>query len=305
MLRLNIQNETNQLISVLVGIANDFGGVPVLEGCYDPKSKNHVKAGTFPCENDCIRAMDDLVSVFQRYDITVYRPQNISRLNQIFARDIAFVIDNKLILPNIIEDRRQEVEAIYKVLDNIEISDKIRMPKDCRAEGGDVLLCNEYIFVGYSEREDFDKYIVSRTNRAGLNFLAENFPKKKVKGFELNKSDEDPKLNTLHLDCCFQPIGHNMAILYRNGFKNEADCNFLTNYFGPENIIEVSRDEMCNMNVNVFSISEKVVISDKSFIRLNAELRKRSFVVEEVSYSEIGKMSGLFRCSTMPLIRKS
>jgi N-dimethylarginine dimethylaminohydrolase len=58
------------------------------------------------------------------------------------------------------------------------------------------------------------------------------------------------------------------------------------------------------MYTNVFSISENVIVSDKNFLRLNSELRKRGFLVEETSYSEIGKMSGLFRCSTMPLIRK-
>ena len=58
------------------------------------------------------------------------------------------------------------------------------------------------------------------------------------------------------------------------------------------------------MNVNIFSISESVIMSEPSFTRLNTELRNRGFIVEDVPYAEIGKMSGLFRCSTMPLIRK-
>ena len=58
------------------------------------------------------------------------------------------------------------------------------------------------------------------------------------------------------------------------------------------------------MNPNVFSISEKIIISEKGFSRLNSKLRKRGFIVEEISYAEIAKMSGLFRCSTMPLIRE-
>jgi N-dimethylarginine dimethylaminohydrolase len=57
------------------------------------------------------------------------------------------------------------------------------------------------------------------------------------------------------------------------------------------------------MNSNVFSISEKIIISEKGFTRLNTELRKRGFTVEEVPYAEIAKMEGLLRCSTMPLIR--
>ena len=304
MIKLNVINETAKLRAVIVGIAEDFGGAPSLKDCYDPKSKEHVRLGLFPIENDCILAMDDFVSVLKSYDVKVYRPQNIEGLNQIFSRDIAFVIGDKLILPNIIEDRRKEVEAINNVLNDISGLYKIKMPEDARAEGGDVILCNDYIFVGYSENEDFEKYTVARTNRSGLDFLKTTFSNKKVKGFELRKSDDDARKNALHLDCCFQPIGNGMAILYKGGFKNEEDFNFLVNYFHKKNIIEINRDEMYSMNSNIFSISEKVIVSDKNFLRLNSELRARGFIVEEVAYSEIAKMSGLFRCSTMPLIRQ-
>ena len=267
MIKINITNEIAPLRAVVVGIADDFGGTPSLEKCYDPKSKEHVNLGIFPNEMDCIAAIDDLVRVFEKHNVKVYRPQNIKGLNQIFSRDIAFAIHNKLVLPNIIEDRKKEVEAIDSVLNHIEEFDKIKMPENARAEGGDVIVCNEYIFVGYSEKEDFEKYKVARTNKAGLDFIANNFPNKKVKGLELKKSDDNARENALHLDCCFQPIGKNMAILYKGGFKNEADVDFLINYFGKENIIEVSKEEMYNMNSNVFSISEKVIISEKQFLR--------------------------------------
>ena len=303
MININVINETAQLKSVIVGIADDFGGVPDLENCYDPKSKEHVLAGTFSKNKDCIEEIEGLVSLFEKYNIKVYRPSNIINLNQIFARDIAFVIKDKLVVPNIIEERKQELNAIDYVLDQIKDSNKISMPLNARVEGGDVILCNKYIFVGYSEKEDFDNYTVARTNKEGLDFLINLFPDKIIKGMQLNKSDEKAKNNALHLDCCFQPIGKNMAILYKGGFKYKKDIDFLINYFGEENIIEVDTEEMYNMNVNVFSISENVVVSDTTFVRLNMQLRRRGFTVEEVNYSQIGKMSGLLRCSTMPLIR--
>ena len=303
MININVINETAQLKSVIVGIADDFGGVPNLENCYDPKSKEHVLAGTFSKNKDCIEEIEGLVSLFEKYNIKVYRPSNIINLNQIFARDIAFVIKDKLVVPNIIEERKQELNAIDYVLDQIKDSNKISMPLNARVEGGDVILCNKYIFVGYSEKEDFENYTVARTNKEGLDFLINLFPDKIIKGMQLNKSDEKARDNALHLDCCFQPIGKNMAILYKGGFKYKKDIDFLINYFGEENIIEVDTEEMYNMNVNVFSISENVVVSDTTFVRLNMQLRRRGFTVEEVNYSQIGKMSGLLRCSTMPLIR--
>ena len=303
MFKINIHNETAALKAVVVGVAEDFGGIPKLEDCYDPKSREHVVAGTFPSNDSCVKEMNALVSVLENYDVKVYRPENIIGLNQIFSRDIAFAIEDKLVLPNIIKDRKQEVDGISEVLNLVDKSDIVQMPEGAMAEGGDVMPWNDYIFVGYSENEDFDKYTVARTNKTGLDFLTETFPNKIVKGFELNKSDIDPRENALHLDCCFQPIGKNMAIIYKGGFKYSADVEFLVTYFGEENIIEVDKEEMYNMNSNIFSISEEVIISEKGFVRLNYELRKRGFKLEEVPYAEIAKMEGLLRCSTLPLIR--
>ena len=303
MFKINIHNETAALKAVVVGIADDFGGIPKLEDCYDPKSREHVVAGTFPSNDSCVKEMNALVKLFEKYNVKVFRPENIKGLNQIFSRDIAFAIEDKLVLPNIIKDRKQEVDGISEVLNLVDKSDIVQMPEGAMAEGGDVMPCNEYIFVGFSEKEDFEKYTVARTNKTGLDFLTETFPNKIVKGFELNKSDIDPRENALHLDCCFQPIGKNMAIIYKGGFKYSADVEFLVTYFGEENIIEVDKEEMYNMNSNIFSISEEVIISEKGFTRLNEYLRKRGFTVEEVAYAEIAKMEGLLRCSTMPLIR--
>tara|TARA_B110000459_G_scaffold199450_1_gene246153 strand:+ start:328 stop:1242 length:915 start_codon:yes stop_codon:yes gene_type:complete len=303
MIKINIDNESSKLNSVILGIAIDFGGTPNLEDCYDPKSKAHVKEGTFPTNDACVNEMDTLVNVFEKYDVEVFRPQNIMGLNQIFSRDIAFVISDKLVIPNIIDDRINEIDAIADVIVEISRDDVIRMPLNTRAEGGDIMPCNEFLFVGYSKKEDFEKYTVARTNKSALDFLALTFQNKIVKGFELKKSDNDPRENALHLDCCFQPIGKKMAILYKGGFKHSSDVDFLVNYFGENNIIELSKEEMYNMNSNIFSISDDIIISEKGFLRLNAELRKRGFIVEEVSYSEIAKMEGLLRCSTMPLIR--
>ncbi len=304
MLDIKIQNEFDNLKAVIVGIADNFGGIPKINDCYDPKSKQHVQQGNYPTNIACVKEINNLIDIFKKYNIDVYQPENINGVNQIFTRDIVFVIDEKLIIPNIIDDRKHEITAIDNILKLIDNSNKIIMPKDARVEGGDVILSNKYIFVGFSESEDFNKYKVARTNRQGLNFIKKTFPDKEVLGFELVKSDENPRINALHLDCCFQPIGNNMAILCKEGFKNEEDVSFLINYFGEKNIIFIDSEEMYNMNSNVFSISSNIIVSEKKFSRLNVLLKKYGFIVEEISFSEIGKMSGLLRCSTMPLLRQ-
>lgn len=304
MIQINIQNETAPLEAVVLGTALSFGGTPTLDNTNDPKSIQHILAGTFPAEEALIKEMETFNKVLIKYGVNVYRPNVISNYNQIFSRDIGLVIEDRFVLPLITHNRRDEIKGIQHVVDQID-PDKILRPSEHeRMEGGDVIPWNGHLFVGYSEQADFDAYIVARTNRAGVDFLIKNFPQLQVHAFELKKSDTDPRENALHLDCCFQPIGRDQAILYPEGFKNTADVDFLVDFFGKENIIEVTKEEMYDMNCNVFSISEKVIVTEQKFDRLNAELVRRGFIVEPIPYAEVSKMEGLLRCSTLPLRRK-
>ena len=303
MLNLNIQNETSRLRAVVLGTAYHNGPSPSLEQCYDPKSKIHVKAGTYPSEHDMIIEMQSLAKVFDKYNVSVFRPKIIENYNQIFSRDIGFVIEDKFIRANILPDRDQEIEAIDYILDQIPNENKITLPEECHVEGGDVMPWNNYIFIGTYSGEDYPDYITARTNMHAVKALQDLFPNKIVKSFELRKSNDNAKENALHLDCCFQPVGKNKAIIHENGFLIKEEFKWLVNYFGKENVFEISKDEMYQMNSNVFSISEDVVISEQSFTRLNLWLEAKGFTVEKVPYQEIAKQEGLLRCSTLPLVR--
>lgn len=303
MLKLNIQNETSRLRAVVLGIAKSNGPTPKLEEAYDPKSREHIAGGTYPKEEDMIKEMNAVEEVFKKYDVTVFRPNIIKDCNQIFARDIAFVIDDKIVKANILPDRDREIEAIRYLWNLIEDKDRIILPEKCHVEGGDVMPWNNYIFVGTYTGEDYPDYITARTNVEAVEALRDFFPHKIVKSFELRKSNTVAKENALHLDCCFQPIGTDKAIIHKNGFLIEEEYNWLVDLFGKENCFEITKDEMYNMNSNVFSISPEVIISERNFTRLNTWLRDQGFTVEEVPYAEIAKQEGLLRCSTMPLIR--
>ena len=303
MLQLNIQNETSRLRAVILGTAKSNGPVPKIAECYDPKSAQHVLEGTYPKESAMVLEMEAVAKVFEKYNIQVFRPDVIEDYNQIFSRDIAFVIDDKFIEANILPDRELEYKAIHNVISKINPDNVILLPEECHVEGGDVMPWNEYIFIGTYSGVDYPDFITARTNTDAVIALQELFPHKTVKSFELRKSNTDPKENALHLDCCFQPIGKDKAILHKNGFLIESEYEWLFNYFGVENVFEVTKEEMYNMNSNVFSISEEVIVSEKNFTRLNTWLREKGFTVEEVPYAEIAKQEGLLRCSTMPLIR--
>ena len=95
-----------------------------------------------------ILEMESVMKVFEKYDIQVFRPEVIDNYNQIFSRDIGFVIDDKFISANILPERDQEITAIHHVLSKIPKENRISLPEECYDDGGDVMPRHEYIFIG-------------------------------------------------------------------------------------------------------------------------------------------------------------
>lgn len=304
MLQLNIQNETSTLKAVILGTAVSNGPTPLAEDAYDPKSLQHILAGTYPTEPDMVAEMEALQNVFLKYGVTVYRPKIVEDENQIFTRDIAFVIDDYFIRANILPEREKEFPAIQSIVDMMNPNKVIIPPEEVHIEGGDVMLWKNYVFIGTYKGEDYSKIKTARTNMHGVNFIKDLFPEKIVKEFDLVKSFDDPKGNALHLDCCFQPVGLDKAIIFKEGFRDEKDYQYLVDLFGMENLFHITGDEMYHMYSNVFSITPTVVVTERNFMRLNTWLEENNFTVETVPYAEIAKQEGLLRCSTLPLIRE-
>jgi N-dimethylarginine dimethylaminohydrolase len=297
-----IHNEYGRLRSVVVGVARRMGGIPTLEECYDARSYETVQLGSYPNEEACKAQMKGLIEVLEGLGVEVMRPEVIAGVNQVFARDIGFVIEDQYIIPNIIEDRAEERDAMGSVEARIPSANIIMMPSGCHAEGGDVLVHNDYIFVGVSNDDDFNAYKTARTNYAGYEYLMDEFPAKEFKSFELLKNDQDPRSGSLHLDCAFQPVGGG-ALLAPHLFKNAADVKWIENHFGTSNIFYCDEDEAYDLTTNVFSVSADEIIVPMSAKRLTGWLEERGFTVHAIAYNEIVKMGGLLRCSTMPIQR--
>ena len=303
MLPIHINNETSRLRSVILGTAISNGPTPEAHEAYDPKSLEHIKAGTYPLEKDMVEEMEALAAVFKKYGVEVYRPQVIENYNQIFSRDIGFVIEDVFIWANILPDRVREQEAIRFIVEQINPVKVVTPPEEVHIEGGDVIVYNDHIFIGTYKGSDYKDYITARTNMHGVEFIKKLFPNKIVKEFDLVKSRIEARDNALHLDCCFQPVGRDKGVIYKSGFREEADYNYLVDLFGYDNLFHIDREEMYNMTSNFFSIDHDVVVIERHFTRLKNWLLKNGFTVEEVPYAEIAKQEGLLRCSTLPLAR--
>jgi len=299
----NIKTEYGRLRSVMVGVARKMGPKPAIEDCYDARSRESVELGTYPEVEDCMGQMNSLVEKLESMGVNVLRPQLLDATNQVFTRDIGFVIDDQFILPNVIEDRADELHAINHLLDTIPSSNIIMMPSGCYAEGGDVIVHDPYVFVGLSDNETYEKYTTARTNEAGFEYLQDEFPGFDFKGFELLKSDVDPRKGSLHLDCAFQPLG-DALLLAPQLFKNSADVAWIESQFGTDNIFYCTEDEAYDLHTNVFSVGPKEVLISASAVRLKNWLEERGYTVHAITYDEVVKMGGLLRCSTMPLERE-
>ena len=119
MMKIQIKNETNRLRAVVLGTAQSNGPTPTAQEAYDPKSLEHILAGTYPVEADMVTEMEAFAQVLTKYGVEVYRPELIEDCNQIFTRDIGFVIEDKFIKANILPERENEFQAIEYIIKQI------------------------------------------------------------------------------------------------------------------------------------------------------------------------------------------
>ena len=114
-MQLHINNETSRLQAVVLGQPGSLGRIPSLNETYDAKSYESVSLGIYPKEEDVFKEMTMFDRVLKKYNVQVFRPWMLDECNQIFARDVGFVINDKIIVSNIIPDREDEKEAYENI----------------------------------------------------------------------------------------------------------------------------------------------------------------------------------------------
>ena len=302
MIEVKVDNEYSTLKSVILGLAEDMGDPPKAFDVYDPRSLYHIKNNSYPDESDVKIELESFYKILLKHNVDVLRPKNIKHCNQIFARDLGFTISNIFFQSNIVPNREEEllgVSDVFKTLD----AGVVKLPDYMHIEGGDVIIHNEKLFIGTYSGEDYSELITARTNQESVNYLEKMIPNKEIMSIDIKKSNTDIFKNTLHLDCCFQPIGKYKAIICPDAFVNKSDVDYLINYFGKKNMYIAYGQEAYMLISNLLVLSPEVIVSDKRFKNMNTWLENNGFLVEKISYQNVSKMSGLFRCSTLPLLR--
>lgn len=178
MITPHVTNEVGRLRTVVLGLPDQQGSQPTKEQTYDAKSYYSVAKGIYPKEADCRVEMDAVLCVLEKYGVEVLRPRSLESCNQVFARDVAFTIDDTLFVANLIADRSEETSAFEEVFKLVDERVGFACPHSNR-RGGDVLLYDDILFVRGTHLDgEFDLYKTARTNRYGSIFLKERFPRK-------------------------------------------------------------------------------------------------------------------------------
>ena len=296
-----IENEYDRLTDVVVGNSFNFKTQINFRDLYDPISLFHYLKGSFPNKFKLQNQISVFKKILKKYNVKIH-DLDVINTNQIFVRDLGFIIEDKFFISSILPDREIEIEGLKNILKKIK--SVVKLPKNAHVEGGDVVLDDGHIFIGYYGQNDYKNQITARTNKKAIKLIRKHFPDKKMVPLEIIKSPHLPTSNALHLDCCFQPLSNNKAVICKEAFKNPIELNYLISLYGNENMFEITLKEMSKLYSNFLSINKETVISDKRFKRLNNWFSDVGMKVEKANYSEIAKLGGLFRCSTLPIIRK-
>ena len=303
MIEVKVDNEYSALKSVILGLAEDMGDPPKVFDVYDPRSLYHIKNNSYPSEVDVKKDVESFYKILIKHNVDVLRPDNIKNCNQVFARDLGFTISNIFFQSNIVPNREEELIGVSGIINNLDAG-VVKLPDYMHIEGGDVVIHNDKLFIGTYSGEDYSELITARTNQESISYLEKMIPSKEIMSINIKKSNTDVFENVLHLDCCFQPIGKRKAIICPDSFVNKSDVEYLIGYFGKKNTYLAYGQEAYMLISNLLVISPEVIVSDKRFNKINTWLEKNDFHVEKISYENVSKMSGLFRCSTLPLLRE-
>ena len=125
-MKLNLYDEISTLKSVILGNAYTLGNKPQINQTYDPSSIIHLKKGTYPSKKDLINELELYKKTLENNQIEVLSLDNVKDCNQIYARDIGFVIDDFFFVSNILPLRENEIIGMIRGC-SLKENDKVDM----------------------------------------------------------------------------------------------------------------------------------------------------------------------------------
>lgn len=199
----------------------------------------------------------------------------------VFTCDIGFVIGEQLFMSNMFKDERKPEMAT--------IRNGTPMPCHLTAEGGDIYVFKNGVFVGKSRR----------TSAGAAEFIAGKV-QRQVVPVRLNKI-------SLHFDVPILPIdGHDGngggAMVYYPGV-HARDISKLEKVYGAQNVHRMSKEVFEDLRANVQIMGAGIAMVDFGNTHVERTLNRYGFAtLLEVPFFEIKKGGGSHHCSMLKLV---
>ena len=239
--------------------------------------------------------------------------------NLMFQRDPMFIVGDSLFISNMSSKARKRETFISKIVtENHEIFSKNKIHDlnnfEGTIEGGDVILFNNMVWIGISERttknavENLSKIL--QRNQRDLKIIAFQIP---------------PKRAYMHLDTIISIIDTNTFLIDPVAFKKVKIYDVNKNFseikqsfvdwvlglnsrnrvitVGGSNSI-ISQREQWNDGANVLALdNNKIIVYERNSIT-NSILKKKNVKIITINSSELSRGRGGPHCMSMPLSRK-
>lgn len=239
--------------------------------------------------------------------------------NLMFQRDPMFIVGESLFISNMSSKARKRETFISKIVtENHEIFSKNKIYDlnnfEGTIEGGDVILFNNMVWIGISERttknavENLSKIL--QRNQKDLKIIAFQIP---------------PKRAYMHLDTIISIIDTNTFLIDPVAFKKVKIYDVNKNFseikqsfvewvlglnsrnrvitVGGSNSI-ISQREQWNDGANVLALdNNKIIVYERNSIT-NSILKKKNVKVITINSSELSRGRGGPHCMSMPLSRE-
>jgi N-dimethylarginine dimethylaminohydrolase len=240
----------------------------------DDGGKNLVKRDLlFHQYNNFVNLLTNLGIKVQFLDLT-------NSAEQVYTRDIGFVVRDIFFVSKLKSPERQsETEPLMNFIKTYNLKHYVMQNP---IEGGDVVIRDEVLFIGASDRTSLEaiKEVqqVLNENNVDIKAVPVAFDRSKI-----------------HLDCVFNTLDRDNCLVTDYLYDTEIIQKYI------KNCIKLDKTAADELGTNYVYLGErKLITNSKSTCTL---LKEIGFDPYYTDFSEIIKGSGSLGCSTLPILR--
>jgi|GEM_PF-594459 N-dimethylarginine dimethylaminohydrolase len=304
---VDCDSETGTLREVIIGFPDNMLG---FERSANRTQEAHVARGDHPTPEATVREFRAFKKLLEGHGVRVHIPIRHETREQIYTRDIGFVIGDTYFVANMAESQRHgEIGGIWHLIS--QLPNLVRVPKGVHIEGGNVIVDGDIVYLGLGQRTNGAAVEFLRRqlrNVSGGRFTLEPVHLKTANSMgSLSAANDDGNMDfindddedALHLDCAFMPVGERHALIYPQVMRNIPES------MKQRTWIQLTGPEQALLGTNILSLSPKKVVSRDAPImaRLNEEMREAGIEVLTIPFDQAVKCGGSFRCCTQPIVR--